>query len=1331
MERTERRRIRGADAPRRTTRGAFAALAGAALVVSMATVPAQAQRTTVADAAPVATAAQNAADVTVLVFYGAPAQQRDPVTTAVRTFRELGAEHGFTVETASDPKVFTAKNLAAYRGVVFLSAEGVEMSTAQEDALKGYVQAGGGFLGVRDAARAQDRSQWFTGLIGTRPAGNLPDPLDVASVTASAENPPNEDAPNLIDGDSNTKWLAFEPTAVIDLELAEPAVATRYALTSANDFAGRDPQDWTLQGSADGETWTDLDSQADQDFPERFTAQDYRFENETAYQHYRLDITANAGDDLTQLAEIQLFDASGEQEPDPVVPVQEATVNVLDPAHPAGEGLPQNWTRSDRWLNWSPNPIGDVHTVAQVQEWDYEPGEGANGAFHPISWCRDYDGGRSFYTGMGGTAASYAEEGFRDHLLGGLLWSTGMVRGDCQATIAANYESERLTAQNAAGTLDQIGEPHGLTVAPDGGVFYIGKAACPSGPVVPWEDPDVGLGCGTVHRWDPESETTTLLTTLDVMGNRGSGSELVKNEEGLLGITLDPNFEENQWVYLYWMPHESIDVERRVGQRTVSRFTYDAEANTIDQATRVDLLHWDTQIHSCCHAGGGMDFDDEGNLYIGSGDSNSSGGSDGYSGNNWTQEFAGISFQDARRTAGNTNDLNGKILRIHPEPDGTYTIPEGNLFPEGEYPADKTRPEIYVMGVRNISRLAYDSQNDWLTAAWVGPDAALPDPELGPAKYETATIITEAGNHGWPYCMGNKQPYRDRSNEDASVLTGWYDCDNPKNTSPRNTGLVDLPPVKDNMIWYSPSGGGPVFPENEEGIPSYVDSEATYTLPYLRGGGQAVMDGPTYHRSEVDTDSGVAWPAYWDDKWFIGDQSNANNRIAVTVNPDTVEEAGPPVYAEDLRQIISGGNGNAEVQQWMDAKFGPDGALYLLDYGGGFFSLTNSQKLVRISYTGGPPTPLPAGAGASVQSDPLTVAFTGSDSGGVSYAWDFGDGTTSTEADPRHTYARVGSYEATLTVTYADGETTTLDVPVTTECTIPDDRDTVWIGDVDSGVANDDLGGCTIADLIRDEAEWDTNGRFVNHVTAVANQLLADKVITRKERTALLAAAEESGIGAEGSPTGYRWLFDGTAESLAGWRQAPGGHFDLKPDGSIRAQGGLGMLWYPGEELGDFSLKLQFKDVAPGDGHANSGVFTRFPDPRVPQDERPECGQGTDAEAWVAIYCGHEIQIYDGTTGEPQKTGSVYNFDPNGLDEAGVTPKGEWNDYEIQVVGQQYTIIRNGVVINEFENSPGKESSRAGDPPTDLRQFLTGFIGLQNHSDADAMEFRNIRVRDL
>jgi glucose/arabinose dehydrogenase/type 1 glutamine amidotransferase len=1277
-----------------------------------------------------AAAAALPTDLRVLIFHGDPAAQVDPVEVAAGTIGDLAAEHGFAVDVTRDPAAFTADNLARYRGVVFLSAEGTELDAAAESALRTFVEGGGGFLGVRDAARAQERSQWFTGLIGTRPVGNLPDPADVTNVVASASNPPNETEANLVDGDPGTKWLAFERTAWLEYEMAEPVTAVRYALTSANDFDGRDPLSWTLQASQDGETWVDLDSRVDEDFPDRFLTRDFAVENETAYTHFRLDITENAGEPLTQLADWAIYDVSAFEGEEPEVPVQEATVNVVDRNHPANDGLPLNWTRSDRWLNWSPNPSGDVHTVAQVQEWDYDPGEGANGPFHPVSWCRDYDGGRSFYTGMGGTAESYAEPEFQDHLAGALLWSTGVVRGDCQATIGANYTVERLTDTNAQGQLDQIGEPHGLTVADDGGVFYIGKAACPSGPVVPWENPDVGLGCGTIHRWDPKTEETTLLTTLEVMGNRGSGSELVKNEEGLIGITLDPGFADNGWVYVFWMPHESIDRERRVGERTVSRFTYDAEANTIDQSTRVDLMAWETQIHSCCHAGGGMAFDDEGNLYIGSGDSNSSGGSSGYSGNNWTQEFAGISFQDARRTSGNTNDYNGKILRIHPEPDGSYTIPEGNLFPVGEYPADKTKPEIYVMGVRNISRLAWDSKNDWLTAAWVGPDAFSPNPELGPAKYETATIITSAGNQGWPYCMGDRQPYRDRSNEDASILTGWYDCDNLKNTSPRNTGLVDIPPARDNMIWYSPAGGGPVFPRDENGIPSYVEAEATYTQPYLRGGGQAIMDGPTYHRDQVDTDSGVAWPEHWDGKWFLGDQSNPNNRVALTVNPDTVEEAGPPVFVEDLRGIIRSGGGSNALQSWMDAKFGPDGALYMLDYAGGFFSLHPNQKLIRITYDGGPATPAPAGSATSVQSDPLTVAFTGSTSGGVSWHWDFGDGTSSTEPDPRHTYARVGSYDAKLTVTYADGESAVVDVPVQITCTIPDGRDTVHVGDADTGVPNHDLGGCTINDLINDEGEWDGRDAFMEHVNTVLNQLQADGVITGKEKGAVTRTAARSDVGKPGS-SGYRWIFDGTAESLDGWRQAPGGSFQLQDDGSLRSQGGLGMFWYAAEEFEDFSLKLEFQDIAPGSTRANSGVFVRFPDPRTPQEERPECGSATGAEAWVAIYCGHEIQIYDGQSGEPQKTGSVYNFDPVGLGDAGATAKGVWNEYEIRVVGQKYTIIRNGVVINEFENSPGKQSSRGGDPSTDLRQFLSGFVGLQNHGNNDLIEFRNIRVMDL
>ena len=1153
-------------------------------------------------------AAPAAAKPRVLVFHGPAKRQDDAVNRATRTVRQLGQNNGFTVEESIDPGIFAGGNLNRFRGVVFLANEGAALNGPQRRGLRAYVRAGGGFLGIHDAAKAQPNWKWFTGLVGARPATS-----------------------------------PFKP--------------------------------------------------------------------------------------------------------------QKATVDVLDRQHPATRELPLTFEHTGRWPNWTQNPSGKVHTVAQVEESTYQPGSAANGPFHPVSWCHDYQGGRSFYTGMGATAAAYDGDQFRKHLLGAIQWTSGMVRGDCQATIASNYKVEKLTAQNKEGELDQIGEPHGLTVAPTGDVFYVGKAACASGPIVEWDNPDVGLGCGTIHRYDPDSGDVNLLTTLDVMGNRGSGDELVKNEEGLLGIVADPDFSENNWLYVYWMPHESIDREKRIGQRTISRFTYDAENDTIDKGSRKDLLQWPAQIHSCCHAGGGMAFDDDGNLYVGSGDNNSSGGSDGYSGNNWTQDYKGISFQDARRTSGNTNSLNGKIIRIHPEDDGSYTIPAGNLFTGDEGGGDKARPEIYVMGVRNISRLQIDSETDWLTAAWVGPDATEPSPVWGPAKYETATIITSAGNQGWPYCMGNRQPYRNRSNEDASKPTNWYDCDNLKNTSPRNTGLEDIPDARTNSIWYSPQGGGPVYPERNDGsgIPTYELGDETFTEPYLKGGGQAVMSGPTFHEATVDEDSDISWPSYWEDKWLIGDQSNDNNRIAVTMNPATVHEQGPPAFAEDLRNIIPKGTGDNQLMSWMDAKFGKDGALYLLDYGGGFFSLDDRQKLIRISYQGGPATPAPGSSGLTPgappaddarvdatptsQGTPTRIKFAGQQAGGVSWEWDFGDGTTSKAMSPTHTFTKGGTFDVTLEVTYADGDTATVEQQVNVTCPAADSRSTVRYLDHDTGVDNESVGGgCTINDVIDDESEWGSHQQFVAYVKRIAGRMTDDGPLSDTQAYALERAAAASQVG---NANPYRPLFDGTPASLNGWEQAPSGSFKRTAKGNLRSSGGLGMLWYAKQEFDDFSLRLQFRDIAPEGYRANSGVFIRFPDPRTPVEERPQGSCGTtgsakDSQAWVAIFCGQEIQIFDGPQsdeGEQQKTGSVYNFDSVAIDDANPTDKRVWNDYEIRVVGQKYRIFRNGVQINAFTNSPGQESSRDGDPPTDLRQFVSGFIGLQNHSDNDLIEFRNIRVQ--
>ncbi|MEU9368108.1 family 16 glycoside hydrolase [Streptomyces avermitilis] len=297
------------------------------------------------------------------------------------------------------------------------------------------------------------------------------------------------------------------------------------------------------------------------------------------------------------------------------------------------------------------------------------------------------------------------------------------------------------------------------------------------------------------------------------------------------------------------------------------------------------------------------------------------------------------------------------------------------------------------------------------------------------------------------------------------------------------------------------------------------------------------------------------------------------------------------------------------------------------------------------------------------------------------------------------------------------------------DCPEYDERLTVIVGTVDSGVPNRVTNNrCRINELIEDEKEWTSHALFLKHVRTVLAKLLKEGVIDPREYDGIDRAAERSGIGGPGQTDGYRTIFDGSQASFAKWEQVGGGSFALNADGSVTSgtsRGGLGMLWFPQRKYGDFSLKLQWRDDAPGTGNANSGVFVRFP--RVhdhPEESRPE---------WVAIKYGHEVQVLDRPDGDMYKTGSVYGFDRVGLAGAGVTQKGTWNDYEIRVVDQHYSVYRNGVLINEFDNSGGQDFSppRSDDPGTDGRRFASGYVGLQVHGTTDVISYRDIRIKEL
>jgi predicted alpha-1,2-mannosidase len=165
-------------------------------------------------------------------------------------------------------------------------------------------------------ADGNKKTSGVTGSPVTGIPGNITD--RIVEVQASGENPPNEVAANVFDGNVNTKWLVFQPTGWVQGRLDEPVAVVHYALTSANDAPERDPRDWMLEGSQDGQTWITLDRQTDQLFDERFQTRDYRFENTAAYLYYRLNITRNRSGGSTtivQLAELQLSD--GDTTPPP------------------------------------------------------------------------------------------------------------------------------------------------------------------------------------------------------------------------------------------------------------------------------------------------------------------------------------------------------------------------------------------------------------------------------------------------------------------------------------------------------------------------------------------------------------------------------------------------------------------------------------------------------------------------------------------------------------------------------------------------------------------------------------------------------------------------------------------------------------------------------------------------------------------------------------------------------------------------------------------------------------------------------------------------------
>jgi cytochrome c len=496
---------------------------------------------------------------------------------------------------------------------------------------------------------------------------------------------------------------------------------------------------------------------------------------------------------------------------------------------------------------------------------------------------------------------------------------------------------------------------------------------------------------GKVKMFDPKAGKTKLIAQIPVY------SEF---EYGIMGVNIDPNFNKNKWVYIYYSSARGNEDTTQ----HLSRFVYDGVNDTLLMASEKILMRIPVKRTDCCHTGGSIDWDAAGNLYLSTGDDTNPFASDGFAP---IDELKGRQGWDARFTSSNTNSYIGKILRIKPLDDGTYAIPDGNLFPKG---MDKTKPEIYVMGNRNPYRISVDKHTGFLYWGEVGPDAGENSKQFGPRGHDEVNQARKAGYFGWPLFVADNRAYNARLFADSTFVGKAFDPEKPINDSPHNTGLTELPPAQKAFIYY-PYADSPEFG------------------PIVSKGGRNAMAGPVFY---ADDFKGVEkrFPDYFDGKFFAYDwMRDMINLVTMKPNGDFVS----------MERFMP----KTTFSHPMDMQFGRDGALYMLEYGQNWFAQNDDARLIKIEYNAGNRVPVAIAAASTIAGAvPLTVNLSSAgsmdyDGDPLSMEWvsDEKKGKKAKMPNATFTYKKAGIYHPKLTVTDAKGNvsTQTLEIKVGNE----------------------------------------------------------------------------------------------------------------------------------------------------------------------------------------------------------------------------------------------------------------------------------------------------------
>lgn len=442
-------------------------------------------------------------------------------------------------------------------------------------------------------------------------------------------------------------------------------------------------------------------------------------------------------------------------------------------------------------------------------------------------------------------------------------------------------------------------------------------------------------------------------------------------EDGLLGVCPDPDFEKNNYLYFYY----AVAGDKAINRLSRIKFYNDS----IDFSSEKILLEVPMQRKYCCHSAGSITFDSQGLLYLSTGDNTNAEETEGYTP---VDERPGRELSDDQATAANTNDLRGKILRIRPALPGSYTIPEGNLFPKD---GSKGRPEIFVMGCRNPFRVSVDPIKGYVYWGDVGPDTKIQG-EDGLMSYDEINQAKQAGFFGWPYFLGNNQVFPHYDFYTKKTGPG-KDPLRPMNLSPYNTGLKELPAAQPAMVWYNKGSSS--------------------RFPLVGKGGASAMAGPVFYKN-LFANAPFSPDVYYDGKLFVYDW------VRRWIRAISFDDNGNYSHMEPFLDHL-------QFAAPIDMKFAKDGALYILEYGSNGFVKNADAKLSRIEYEKGNRKPV-----AVIEMDkqyggvPLTVRFSAKrsldyDQDLLTYHWQIQE-TGSKSATLSHTFDKPGEYEIALKV---------------------------------------------------------------------------------------------------------------------------------------------------------------------------------------------------------------------------------------------------------------------------------------------------------------------------